>query len=881
VTLPVLPQASQPVAGLESGMQGAARVVDTVAAGVQVATALSQEGGSGPDLGQVLPGAIGALGGALGGASSIASGIDPGISQALGVLSAASSLVGAGASLVRGAVEAINGAVSEANRHRVTFEFESASAPATPWRVASFAMEERIGRPYVATIVLVNEDIDVDARAMLGEPATFTLRRGEDHERVIGGIVRRVEMGRATDRARIVTIELVPAIALLALRKDSRIFQDVDVTHILDKVMGDGLEARGREIEIRTRRTYPRREYCVQYGESELDFATRLMEEEGITYFFEHGTDGVERVILVDDPHAMVALLRDEHTIPFVQQREETSDTEHVHELTRASQLRTTAFTLRDLDWTQAGSATSIEERREGDDAQGFSREDYTHDRAVTLGPYDGQQYGRTDVEHRVRVRREGHLVDEHVLSGAGNVIRFEPGRTVTIEDHPVAELDGELLLLSVSHRGHAPELRDLLGNAHYAADDVSYECSFTAIPADVPYRMPLVTPKPRVHGMLSAIVTGASGQEIHSDEHRRVRIQMRWDREGVFDEKSSCFVRVMQSWAGQGFGTLFLPRVGMEVAVAFLDGDPDRPMVAGCLYDRDNPPPYTTTDDWTKSGIRTRSSPDRGGTHGNELTFDDAASHEKVYLHAERDLAEVVEHDHTTHVRRNQSNTVDNDKHERVGGNRQATIHGMDEKLVEGEHRVEVQQDSRHTLCGKLTLDVTGVTEIEHKDSRKTHIQMNDELRVDQKRNAIINQDDNTIVHGNKNAIVLGVYDIDTANEFKLHKGETRLVLADGVFVGSPYEITLAVASNRVSIAPSGNVRLSADTSISLVCGASSITLSADGTIDINGPAGINLVCGQSSVALAPSGVTTSGTEISSTAIADHTIVGAIVRIN
>ena len=865
-TLPVLPQAPAPISGIESGLQGAARVADTVMGVVSVATSLSQAGSAGPSLDQIVPGVVGGLGNALGGASSIASGIDPGVSQALGVVSAASSLVGAGLGAMRSVIGAIEGAVSEANRHRVTFEFESAATPATPWNVASWTLDERIGKPYVATLVLVNEDLEVDARALLGVQATLTLRRGEDHERVIGGIVRRVELGRTTDRARIVTIELVPALALLALRKDSRIFQDLDVTDILDAVVGGGLEAHEREIDLRTRRTYLRREYCVQYGETDLDFAQRLMEEEGISYFFETSSDGVEKMVLVDDRHAMPALLQDEHTIPFVQQREETSDTEHVHELTSATQTRTTSFALGDLDWTQAGAQAVIDAHAHGDDAQGLAREEYAHDRAVTLGSYDGTQYARSDAEARLRTRSEAHGGRSRVLSGVGNVIRFAPGRTVTIEDHPIAELDGELLLLSVSHRGHSPELRDLLGNARYAADDVSYECAFEAIPADVPYRMPIVTPKPRVHGMLSALVVGADGQEIHSDPHRRVRIQMRWDRQGTLDEKSSCFVRVMQSWAGAGFGALFLPRVGMEVAVAFLDGDPDRPMIAGCLYNRDSPPPYQSTAEWTKSGVRTRSSPSRGDEHGNELTFDDAASHERVYLHAERDLDEVTEHDHSTHVRRNETNRVDGDQTETIGGTQR--------------RRVRHDRHDRYIVGGRLDVDVTGIAQLTHKEARKTHVMKLDQLRVDEKREVIVGGRDSLVAHGGKTAIVDGNYDVWVDGEFKVHRDDTQLVVANGIYASSSGDITLQVGSNRISISPDGSVHVKGSR-LSLNAGPASITLSDDGTVDICGPAGVNIACGSNSVSVDTSGVTTSAMQISATAQADHTIVGAIVRIN
>lgn len=881
MSIPVLPQAPQPVSGIEGGLQGAARVADTIGNAVTLATQVSQAA-QGASAEQVIPGILGGVGSALGGASTFTSGMDPGVSQALGVASAAASLAGGAGGMMRSILDAIEGAVSESNRHQVTAEFETPALPMAEWRVASWTLEEHIGRPYTATIVLATEDLEIDVRPLVGASAKLTLRRGEDHERVLGGLVERVEIGRTTDRARVITISVVPALSLLALRKDSRIFQDLDVLEILDGALGGALEGYARELELRTHRSYARREYCVQYGETDLDFAQRLMEEEGITYFFEWDANGREKMVLVDGREGMPSLLPDDESIPFVEQRGETSDTEHVHDLVRVTQMRSTCFALSDLDWTQVRSNAVISARRDAEDGRGHARERYDHDRAVTLGPYDGAAYGASDAEARLAARAQAHAAREQVLGGKGNVLRLSPGRTITIEDHPVADLDGELLVLSVSHRGHAPELRDLLGERHYAADDVSYECAFEAIPETTPYRMPEVTPKPRVHGMLSAIVVGASGEEIHSDPHRRVRIQMRWDREGTFDERSSCLVRVLQSWAGAGFGTMFLPRVGMEVAVAFLDGDPDRPMVAGCLYDADNASPYTSAAEWTKSGLRSRSSPDRGAEHFNELTFDDAAGEERVFLQAEKNLDEIVKHDHTTRVERHQTQRVDGNQHETIGGNqtlevrRDRSVHvvGREDVAVEDFQQTHHYSDHRHIVGGALHQTVVAQTTLEHQDTRELHVRKADRESFGGGRAVAVTGDDQSSATGRRLMFADAGIRIGAQNEHEID-------LLDGVNVLSSSAVRIVVGNNVVSVSSDGRVTISATKELALGCGASSIVLTSGGQIDITGPGGVNLLCGQTSVALAPSGVTTSATQISATAVADHTIVGAIVRIN
>jgi type VI secretion system secreted protein VgrG len=381
---------------------------------------------------------------------------------------------------------------------------------------------------------------------------------------------------------------------------------------------------------------------------------------------------------------------------------------------------------------------------------------------------------------------------------------------------------------------------------------------------------------------MLSAIVVGASGQEIHSDEHRRVRVQFRWDREHLFDEESSCYVRVMQTWAGQGFGSLFLPRVGMEVAVMFLDGDPDRPMIAGCLYDQDNTPPYTTEADWTKSTLRSKSSPfpKDGDDHFNELRFEDAAGSEEVFLHAEKDLNEVVKHDHSTHVRRNQSNTVDVDQHETIGRDqaidvnrdRYARVVGKETSTVEQRQETHHLADHHHTVGGNMSQAVTGDATLDYNKRRTVTVHGRETETYQDGRDVSVNSFDRELVTGPKRVSVNGTSDLDVAVHHRIKKdGGAEVVIANGVIAEAVGDITLCVGSNRISISPNGDIRIHG-TQLFLSNDGSSIAMTSDG---------ITLACGQSSIELTPMGVTTSGTQLTSSATADHTITGMIVRIN
>jgi type VI secretion system secreted protein VgrG len=860
--------------GVTQGVEIATRVASAIDSGL--------EGQERPpvDPAEAATTALDGLGSALGGVSSLVAGADPGVASALGLAGALSSTVGSVVGAARSIIESITSIDERANRHSVVYSFTSAADPDAELMVVSFTMTERLGAPYVMRLTLATEDMELRPRILLGRDCTLKMSRG-DAERKIHGLVRSVERGRTTDRRRVMTVEVVPALAALELRRDSRVFQNLEVTEIVDTVLG-ALEGYGRDVELRTHRTYPVREHCVQYMETDLDFVHRLLEEEGITYFFDHSGEK-ELMVLVDDAEGHVPLFDDDTRVPFVEQRSETSETEHVHELVRTDQLRATSFTLRDFDWTQHAGGVTVEEQRAGEDEQGRTRELYEHDRAVTLDRWDGRAFGRDDRFDQLRIRREEHLAPMDVLRGTGNVIAFAPGTTFSVEDHPVRELDTDLLLVAVEHRGQSAQLHDLLGGAVLGDDEVSYECSFTCIPKDTPFRSRRATPKPRIHGLLSAVVTGATGQEIHSDVHRRVRVQMRWDRLGTFDERSSCFVRVLQPWAGAGFGASFLPRVGMEVAIAFLDGDPDRPVVSGCLYNADNPPPYTESADWTKSTIRSKSSPasSDGADHFNELRFEDATGSEQIFVHAERDLDEEILHDHTTHVGRNQTNRVDADHTERVGGDqhlhvqhdRYAHIVGLEETTVDNSRLAEIGTDEtlvvgenqRTTVVGTRDLHVRGKTTESYRGERHVWVGTRDFQTVD----------------GQSELHVHGWREVAVTDHHRTKKGDTQLTVADSIHGTAPgHEIVFEVGGTFIRILRDGRVQISAESELALVCGGASLTLSSSGAVALSGTQ-VDVSGSVVAVSATTSVTASAGASSLELAMSGANLAGPIVRIN
>ena len=463
-----------------------------------------------------------------------------------------------------------------------------------------------------------------------------------------------------------------PALALLNLSKRSRIFQEMSVPDILQAVLDEGLSVYQREIEMAVEETYPTREYCLQYRESDLAFAERLMQEEGIAYAITHDGD-TEQVVLTDRNGSFEEI--DTGDVVFYERVDDVvSDALGVHEVRRVATPTTTKVMVRDHDWMTPAEPKSAESG-DGD------RESYQFGlgRHLTLTDYDG--------DRQAPLRLEGLMRDAVLLRGAGRVIGFAPGLKFQLVGHSGA-LDGEYLLLEVHHHSAIGE----------GADD-PYENHFTAIPYETPYRPSRVRPKPRIPSVQTAVVVGPSGEEIHTDEHGRVKVQFPWDLEGANDENSSCWLRVQQAWAHGSWGHVFIPRIGMEVAVHFAHGDPDRPVVHGCLYNSEHHPPYGLPDEKTKSTIKSESSPGGGGF--NELRFEDKMGSEQVYLHAQKDLDELVKNDHTTSVGGDQTNTVGNDQTQDITGFQEETVHCDQTMTVDGNRTVEVTGKFTEIILG------------------------------------------------------------------------------------------------------------------------------------------------------------------------------------
>lgn len=570
---------------------------------------------------------------------------------------------------------------------------------ALSWELEVLSMHgvERLDQPYRFDLVVRLPELDSDATLLFEQDASLWLRRESSgsvvSERRIPGVCFVVEEGDAQLDHGVATVSLRPALEYGALGRRTRLFQEKSALDVAVEVLEELLGAFGRELQNDVRRTPPVREYCVQYAESDLDFVSRLLEEEGVAYGFDY-TGDVEKLLLWDTASDVLPITTDEQ-IPFSDTTGAISD-ESVRALLRHDQTQSTGFALRDHAWTL--DEQHVEHTIEGEDALGRVREVYEHGRGRSITHHGfSSRYTATDVEPRLELRQQELTQDDETYGGEGRAVGFAAGARFEMGGHPDALLDGAYTLRSVEHRMNV-------------GDTGGYLNHFSAHLADREYRPRRTHEKPSITGSHTAIVTGAGGEEIHVDEHGRIRVQFDWDRAGADDEKSTCWVRCGEMWAGQVMGTLWRPRIGMEVIVSFEHGDPDRPVVTGCLYNGVNVPPYALPAEKTKSTIKSESTIGGGGF--NEFRFEDKAGSEQVYLHAQKDLDEEVLNDHTTWVGANQTNAVGNDQTQTVGNDQTEQVDKTQEMTVGGDRTVMVHKTFDEVIIGGEVRKVTSGSE-------------------------------------------------------------------------------------------------------------------------------------------------------------------------
>ncbi|MGA2721367.1 MAG: type VI secretion system tip protein TssI/VgrG [Bryobacteraceae bacterium] len=535
--------------------------------------------------------------------------------------------------------------------------------------------QERISGLFQYTLELISAEKDLDFSKIVGKGVTVTMPLADGGNAYLHGIVGRFVQAGTGVRRTVYYADLHPALWLLTMSSDCRIFQNQAAPEIVKQVLK---EQGVTDVQDSLTGTYAQREYCVQYMETNFDFISRLMEDEGIYYFFTHA-NGKHTLVLADDSSAHQPVVG----YPTMRMRPSDAgwDDEGAILDCTFEQCPVTAKYKSD-DYNFEVPSTDLLETSSGDGA-------------TTVYEFPAGRKLKADVESKTRLMLQGLEAHKQILRGSSSCRSFRPGAKFTLTGHERSSFNTDYVIRRVSFRGDQSS---------------TFTNSFECQPLATPFRSARSTPRPRIYGSQTATVVGKSGEEIWTDKYGRVRLHFHWDQFGKSDEKDSCWVRVSQAWAGKQWGSLFLPRIGQEVVVSFLDGDPDRPIVTGSVYNAEQTLPYTLPDDQTKSTIKSNSS--KGGGGFNEIRFQDKKNSEEFYIHAQKDYTAEVGNDQKVTIKNSRTTTIQ-EKDETLivdKGDRAVKVNkGNETHDVKGKRDVTVTDKETHTNKADYTMKVSG----------------------------------------------------------------------------------------------------------------------------------------------------------------------------
>jgi type VI secretion system secreted protein VgrG len=581
--------------------------------------------------------------------------------------------------------------------------------------VYEFSGLEVVGKPYEFTIELVSRNANEDIDALLGTPASLSIVDRSGKARIVHGLIARMQLLHTANTFTHYQCLLVPRLWFLTQITDHRIFQNLSVVEIIQKIL---LEQgfRAEESSFKLFYKYEQREYCVQYRESYLYFISRLCEEEGIYFYFEH----------TKDSHCLCFCDREggppipgESNLRFYPGSGHSADTAVINYLKLHRDINSNASMYKEWNFQKPKLDLTVKERESDVEKApvppGMLLEQYQYPHLYNLRD-KGNRY--------VKLQLDRQLTLTKWIDCQSDVSRYLPGHVFSIHEHPRDDINAQWWIVMVYHEGKQPGVLE-----HESPDGrgLDYQSAVQAIPGRTRFIPALAHPKERIDGIQTAIVTGPEGEEIYPDKYGRVKVQFFWDREGKWDEKTTCWIRVSQGWAGGQYGSMAIPRIGHEVVVSFLEGNPDRPLITGRVYHELNMPPYELPANKTRTVLRSLSSPK--GERYNELQLEDKQGEELIFVHAARDMELDVSEDYrevigsTRHetTRKESRQHFREDVHVVVDGARRTLVQGVDHHTL---------KNSRHTDIAQSELLETG-REIHLKAGRKVVIEAGVELTI------------------------------------------------------------------------------------------------------------------------------------------------------
>jgi len=547
---------------------------------------------------------------------------------------------------------------------------------------------ERLGELFEYELDLLSENPTIDPSKLLGQNVTIALALQNNSYRYFNGYVTRFSQHGILQGLAYYTASVRPWLWFLTRSSNCRIFQAMTAPDIIQKVFRDqGFT----DLKNILTESYVSREYCVQYRETDFHFVSRLMEEEGIYYYFTH-ENGVHHLVLSDSLSSHDKFPGYEK-IPFHTEEGSTdrSRADHINAWEFGQEIQPGTYALTDYDFQKPKT-----------DLQAKCN-------AETKFPHSGYEF--FDYPGRYALVKDGESLagkrlDERQsyferCNGNANARGLCVGNLFTLQDHPRADQNREYLVIAATY---SLQQDAYLAGGNSPVEVKTFDCLFTAVDKKQTFRPSRITPKPLVHGAQTAVVSGPMGEEIYTDEYGRVKVQFHWDRYCKRDENTSCWIRVAQPWAGKNWGMITLPRIGQEVVVDFLEGDPDQPLITGSVYNASQMPPYTLPDKATMSTLKSLST--KGGGGFNEFRFDDKKGSEQVFLHGEFDEDVRIKHDAREWIGNERHLIVVKDQLEEVDGDKHATVKGDHNEEVKGTASLKTGQDLQQKIGAKHALD-------------------------------------------------------------------------------------------------------------------------------------------------------------------------------
>ncbi|WP_445663382.1 type VI secretion system tip protein TssI/VgrG [Enterobacter soli] len=572
------------------------------------------------------------------------------------------------------------------------FTLEVDGLPETATAVVSFTLYQNLSTPFSLSVDIAGDQPDLSATDFLEKHATLTVWQGAVPQRYLHGIITGMQTGENNDWQMNYHLTLSSPLWRCGLRQNFRIFQQQDIQTISSTLLAEN----GVTDWVPSfYESHPAREFCVQYGETDLGFLTRLWAEEGIFFFdWLHPTGSDQTLVLCDDVAGVSTL----GSLPFNPNIREAS-TECISAFRYQAQIRPSSVENQDYTFKTPGWPGYFSHHARNLNGQRSQYEIFDYP-----GRFKDVQHG----QDFARYQAEGHRHDAETATCISNSPKLWPGKRFTLTGHPSLALNREWQVTGSVLEGKQPQAQH-----GHQGEGTTLSNAFDVIPADRTWR-PFPPPKPVVDGPQSAIVTGPAGEEIFCDEHGRVRVRFHWDRYCPGNEDSSCWIRVSQAWAGAGFGNLAIPRVGQEVIVDFLNGDPDQPIIMGRTYHQDNRSPGSLPG--TKTQMTIRSKTYKGGGF-NELRFEDATDNEEIFLHAQKNMQMKVLNSKDVRVNYDRTVSIGHDESLVVANDRKVTVDGKQDhkttkdhlSLVEGNHGLEVKGDLAQKVAGALGISVQG----------------------------------------------------------------------------------------------------------------------------------------------------------------------------